>query len=706
MSTPLSPDPVTRSGEDELPAYISNGVIGLRILDCPFLPSPVLVSGLAAVEPIREIEAAAEAPYPLGADVRLNGVWLRSAPQQMTFREQRYDFGTAEVTTTFVFQAGGTTATFEVVSFASKSQPTLALQEVLLTVSAEADVVIRVLIDCADIPGRIARRAVPEHDTPSSSGWDGAISWETNGALGRCGVALATELIGAGSIQRMPVEEATDGTITSDYAFHASPGHRYLLRQVASVVPNAMHSAPDREAIRLVSRATWLGFDRLRADHEQAWLDLWRGRIVITADDDRWQRLADAAFLYLNTSVHPSALASTSIYGLANWRDYHYYYGHLMWDVETFCVPPLVLLQPDAARTMLAFRVDTLRAARENARLNGRIGVQFPWEAGPLNGDETAPGDGKASWFEDHVSLDIAWAFIQLGAAIDDPRWDRGSLWPVLSGVADWIVSRVTPMRQGYSFRETMGVAERENPADEDAYTNMAAHLVLREATAVARQLGIEPPEAWEAVEQGLPLPMNAARTQLVTHNDFRSSEEKGATPGPLAGLFPLGYPLDPAVAQNTIEAYLRRAEQYIGSPMLSALYGVWAAWIGDRERALNLFEVGYAEAIWPRFLQTLEMHPARFPDSPRSGPFFANLGGYLSALLFGLPGIRLTRNDPQTWPVRPVVLPKGWKRIEVDRLWVRGKPARLVAEHGAARAEIEIEPTKRQAKPVSSPAA
>ena len=128
---------------------------------------------------------------------------------------------------------------------------------------------------------------------------------------------------------------------------------------------------------------------------------------------------------------------------------------------------------------------------------------------------------------------------------------------------------------------------------------------------------------------------------------------------------------------------------------MLSALYGVWAAWNGDRALSRQLLETGYAEMIWPRFLQTLEVHPTRFPETPRSGPFFANLGGYLSALLFGLRGIRLTRNDPQTWPIRPVVLPEGWRRIEVERLWIRNAPARLVAEQGADRAQLEVDPRR-----------
>ena len=55
-------------------------------------------------------------------------------------------------------------------------------------------------------------------------------------------------------------------------------------------------------------------------------------------------------------------------------------------------------------------------------------------------------------------------------------------------------------------------------------------------------------------------------------------------------------------------------------------------------------------------------------PDTPPSRSFFANLGGFLSGLLYGLPGIRLGADEPSTWPSRPVVLPAGWRSIEVER--------------------------------------
>jgi trehalose/maltose hydrolase-like predicted phosphorylase len=202
--------------------------------------------------------------------------------------------------------------------------------------------------------------------------------------------------------------------------------------------------------------------------------------VLVTADDDRWQRLADAAFFYLNTSVHRSAPASTSMYGLAQWNDYHYYYGHVMWDIETFAMPPLLVQQPAVARSLLSYRTATISAARANAKLHGRGGLQFTWESGPLRGQEATPVPGTASWHEDHVSLDVAHAFAQYVYATGDERFARDEAAPVLYGVADWITTRVKRTGQGYSIPMTMGIAERTKAADNDAFTIMSAKVVLR----------------------------------------------------------------------------------------------------------------------------------------------------------------------------------------------------------------------------------
>src|SRR5690349_7808698 len=101
MSVPISPAPVTESRPGDLPAYVSNGLIGIRVLDLPLLPGVVLVSGYAGTHPEVQVDAAAQAPYPIAGDISINGTWLRSSPHQAEFVEQRYDFSNGELTTTF-----------------------------------------------------------------------------------------------------------------------------------------------------------------------------------------------------------------------------------------------------------------------------------------------------------------------------------------------------------------------------------------------------------------------------------------------------------------------------------------------------------------------------------------------------------------------------------------------------------------------------
>jgi hypothetical protein len=176
-----------------------------------------------------------------------------------------------------------------------------------------------------------------------------------------------------------------------------------------------------------------------------------------------------------------------------------------------------------------------------------------------------------------------------------------------------------------------------------------------------------------------------------VSHDGYAEDESKGATPEPLAAIFPQGFALPAEQERSTLRFYLDRADAYVGSPMLSALFGVWAAWANDRELAARLLNDGYGRFVADRFSQTLEYRPDRFPEQPRAGPFFANMAGFLSGLIFGFPGLRPSLEVPERWPARPVVLPAGWEAIEIDRLCLRGRPARLVARQGAARAMLEF---------------
>src|SRR4029078_2884038 len=138
----------------------------------------------------------------------------------------------------------------------------------------------------------------------------------------------------------------------------------------------------------------------------------------------------------------------------------------------------------------------------------------------------------------------------------------------------------------------------------------------------------------------------------VVSHDDYRRDEEKGATPDPLMGNWPFGFPLDETEEQATLKFYLDQADEYIGSPMLSALYGPWAARTGNRRLALKLLDEGYAQFTSGRFLQPLEYRRDKFTEQAMAGLFFANMGGFLVGLLFGFTGIQPSGQRVKAWSV------------------------------------------------------
>ena len=695
-STIISPGPVRHWRPEWIPAYLSNGLIGLRAGPLPLLEGLCIVSGLAAIDPVEKGEGFARGPYPIGGDIELDGRQLSRAPREAQLIEQRYDFSRGELNSRFVFRSAESAATVDVLTFCSRSLPSVVAQELRLTVDRACRVVLTAKLDPTGIDGRWRSRetTTPDADQPVV---DGSMLWETHGGLSTCGASYITRFEGSDRAQRRREEHDELAPLLTAYGFDASPGRVYVLRQFASLVPSQMHHEPHRQATRLVGMAARRGFNRLREENAGAWDEIWKGRIRLVGAEPRWQALADAAYYYLHASAHSSSLFSTSMFGLAYWPNYHYYRGHVMWDIETFAFPVLLLTAPEVARALLDYRFERLEAARRNAALFGYRGLQFPWAGGPRHGEEVIRLSAPQLVFEQHVSLDVALAFARYVHATGDDDFLRERAWPVLEGVANWVASRAVRTGRGYELKEMIGVAEQSDPVDNNAYVNMAATTMLRAAAGYAQRLGRPDAARWEQIARCLHLPIDEQRG-IIRNHDRYSADEPGATaatPEALAGLFPIDYPVDTALERSTIAFYLERAQEFVGRPMLSALLGTYAAWTGDRAASLRWFESGYADFVQEPFTEANEFSLERFPEKPRVGPFMANQGGFLMSCLYGLTGLRLSASEPAEWFTRPVVLPDGWDAIEVDRLYVRGRPMRLRARHGDERAQLEALPQR-----------
>src|ERR671934_2764718 len=76
----ISPAPVRQWRPEWIPAYLSNGLIGLRAGPIPQIEGLCIVGGLAAVDPVEKGEGFAPGPYPSGGVIQLHGPQRSPAP--------------------------------------------------------------------------------------------------------------------------------------------------------------------------------------------------------------------------------------------------------------------------------------------------------------------------------------------------------------------------------------------------------------------------------------------------------------------------------------------------------------------------------------------------------------------------------------------------------------------------------------------------
>ena len=211
----------------------------------------------------------------------------------------------------------------------------------------------------------------------------------------------------------------------------------------------------------------------------------------------------------------------------------------------------------------------------------------------------------------------------------------------------------------------------------------MSAAMSLRAALDCAEMINEPGPDLWREIADGLVLSRDRRRGAILNHDGATLREPQGGVPEGAAGLFPVGYRVDPGTALATYRyAAVEQSPLYVGAPMLSALLPAFAARAGEAVLARDLLETGYGEFINDPFLEPDEYPRSRI-DRPRASPMFANLSGYLTSVLYGFTGLQLNPGSPDSWALHPVRLPEGWRAINVDRVWVRGRVHSLEARSG-----------------------
>ncbi len=633
------------------PAYLSNGLIGIRPGPNPLAQAAAAVSGYVYPHPVHRVESLAPAPYALATDVVIGDAGMLQQPEHVTMRRQTLDMATGELFTELDFEPKpGLHVAISVLQFASRATPALLCQEITFTGDSATNLRVLPHVARQGIAGRALAAAIPQ----GTRGIDALLLWESAGNISQLGIALA---VAAGPGFRREGE-------TLSFAADVGPGRKVKVQTIAATVSSYYHPSPDLQAIRMASWGRMLGFERLRQQNRDEWSELWKAHVRIDGDADS-QRALDAAFFYLHSSVHRSNKNGMAPFGLSQTE---HYLGHSFWDTETWSLLPVLLASPEAAKSLLEFRMRGLEAARRNASLFGYRGAQFPWEAAQTDGSEVTPVFADTGWSEQHVVADVALAFWQYQMATGDPDFLRAATWPVLKSVAEWIASRGQFTKRGYEIRNIMGPNEGINNVDNNAYVNAGCAAALEAAIRCAAQVGYTPPRGWKRMTSAMVLPRDAKTGALVAYDGC----PQDAFPD-LSFLLPFDPALPTDALIRTYADFKKRKREYMIGFATAGVAG-GAAFFGDRKLAGQLFEQSWRPFWMPPFGMIKEGEDQTY------GCFLTDFGAMLQAVMIGFTGLRIHDGD---WATYAATLPEGWGSIEIDRIWVRGEPMRVIAVHG-----------------------
>lgn len=433
-------------------------------------------------------------------------------------------------------------------------------------------------------------------------------------------------------------------------------GETYSFAIVSSVTSSEQYEDPHNEAERLTIFAMLEGRDRLLNRHQQAWDKLWESDIQVSDAPDI-ERDIRFALYHLYSFARAGTGLSLSPMGLSGLG----YNGHVFWDTELWMYPPLLMLQPDIAKSLLEYRFDRLEAARQNAFAHGYDGAMFPWESAG-DGSEDTPVWALTGPFQHHITGCVGWAFWKYYQVTGDKEWLRSRGWPVLEEVAKFWASRVERNGPGkYDINNVIGANEWEENIDNNAFTNGMAITTLRYAIEAAEELGLTPDPDWAHVAENIPVLKfpNGVTRENRTYDGIMIKQ---------ADVNLLAYPLDFIKAEDQIKKdldyYLPRLSPEgpaMGPAVLAVLYNR----LGENQKAADIFSSSYKPNEVPPFGVVSE-------TAGGTNPYFATgAGGMLQAVLAGFGGLDITN---QGIVQRKTTLPAGWGKLKMTGVGKEGK--------------------------------
>eukprot|EP00051_Salpingoeca_urceolata_P020106 m.299134 g.299134 ORF g.299134 m.299134 type:complete len:912 (+) comp19543_c1_seq5:107-2842(+) len=462
-----------------------------------------------------------------------------------------------------------------------------------------------------------------------------------------------------------------------------------LLRQLTSVATSldveggsASPAAVAQLAEAAHKAAAALSAADLMQRHTQAWDKLHASGIDVAvvpgaASDSKARGLevathVNSSLYFLKSSIRTDYFPGVSPGGLATQN----YQGAVFMDQDWWMEPSLYLLEPDLAKSLLQYRYNSLTASAANAKLFGYNGAMFAWTAAYLGrpfGCCLGKG-GYENCLEQHVTPDVGFSAWQYYLATQDEAWLRSVGFPILSGVAEFLMSRVSPSPESQPTPTSYNITgilpidewcvhsgcgcEKTGVAD-DAQMNGASKAALLAAAKAADVLGNTTARSalWAKVGDGIRLLFNQTGNHHIQFDSPTCPDGHGGThyssrhtvcpEDVLLLTYPLGDVLkltDQDVAKADVETFFDITCMENAGMTTPIQTIVWLQ-VQNHTMAQRTFNRSMFAACYGPFnvRNEVDKHADVVGAHFDNTHFLTGDGGFLQAVLYGYGGLRIT---------------------------------------------------------------
>lgn len=272
----------------------------------------------------------------------------------------------------------------------------------------------------------------------------------------------------------------------------------FVMTKLAVIYTSNDGEDPVQLAEKELKKATEAGYENLKHQHIEGWEALWEmSAVEIDGDSEAEKSLNYSLYHLLSIAPYHTDSLSIAARGLSGQT----YKGAVFWDTEMFMLDFFLNCQPEVAKRLLNYRIDTLCGAKEKAKQYGYEGAFYAWESqeggfdacSDYNVTDVFSGRPMRTYFRDkqiHISGAIVYGLMKyIKMTGDSEILYRGGAEVVIECAKFYDSLLIQKAHSDvYELRDVIGPDEYHERINNNGYTNRMAKYVFEQAVLLLKK--------------------------------------------------------------------------------------------------------------------------------------------------------------------------------------------------------------------------